>query len=130
MQGNRTEKPLGGLISDLFHGQIELIRQEIELAKLEMGIKAGRTFKCLLLVAAGGGLLLSVFILLLGGIVVALSVLFSPVLALLAVSLSVGGAGALIMGIGVYMISREDFIAGDSIEAVEQQVELVAEETA
>ena len=130
MQGNRTERPLGGLISDLFHGELELIRQEIELAKLEMGAKAGRTFKCLLLVAVGGGLLLSVFILLLEGMVIALSVLFSPVLALLAVSFSVGCAGALILGIGIYMISKEEFIPGDSIEAVEQQIELVAEETA
>ena len=129
MQGDSTDRALDQLISDLFQNQVRLIRQQIELSKLETGVNAVKTFKGLLLVAAGGGLLLSVFIMLLEGIVVALSIRFPPVIAILAASLLVGCAGLLVLGSGIYMISKSDFTPGRAVEGAEQSLELAGEET-
>lgn len=124
MQGKETERPFGGLIYDLFQSEILLIRQEVELAKMEMDIKAGRAFKCFLFVAAGGGLVLSAFILLLQVIVFAVSRFFSPVTSRIAISAFVGGVGLLIMGVGIYKVSKQNITPGRSIEIMEPRVEL------
>lgn len=130
MRGNRTEKPLVGLIADLFHGEIEVIRQEIELAKVELGLKAGRALKYLTLAAVGGGLLLAALIVLLQGAVATLSEFFPPARSAAIVPVFVGCVGLVIMGIGIYKVLKEDFTPGRATEVIEQGADLAGEETA
>lgn len=130
MQGKRAEKPVGELISDLYHREVKLIRQEIEFAKVEMSINARRAVKYFMLFVAGGAIFLAALVVLLHGLVVALFPVFPPVSSALVVSFCAGGVGLLIMGIGIYKLSKEEFAPRRAMEAIEQSVETVREETA
>ncbi len=143
MQGNRIEKPVSELISDLYHREVALIRQEIELAKVEMSINARRAAKYSMLFVLGIGVFLAALVVLLHGIVIALIPFFPPVSSAVIVSFCAGGAGLLLMAIGIYKLSREEFTprgigdpegGGQSGSGTpplnEQPAELVREETA
>ncbi|MGC8490820.1 MAG: phage holin family protein [Syntrophobacteraceae bacterium] len=97
MQGDRTEKPVSELISDLYQREVALIRQEIELAKVEMSINARRAAKYTMFFVLGIGVFLAALVVLLHGIVIALIPFFAPVSSAVIVSFGAGGAGLLLM---------------------------------
>jgi hypothetical protein len=129
MQG-KNDQTLGGLVSELSHDLLNLVRQEICFAQVEMSMKAGKAVRYALLIAAGGAFAFTALLLLLTGITTSLTAFFSPLAAAAIVSMIVGGFGFLLMGIGFYRFRREDFTPRRTIGLIREEKEWVEDRVA
>ncbi len=128
MEGSKTDKPLGDMVFELFRRQLQLVRQEIELAKAEMSMTAAKAFKYFIIAVAGGGMAFASLAVLLQGIAVALSEYLPPLISSIIVSVFAGNLGLIIAGVGIYKLSKGDFTPHRTREVIEEQVLRIGEE--
>ncbi len=126
----KSEGPLGGLISQLVYHLIYLIRREIECAKVELNMKAAKTLRYLILIGIGGGLSLAALLVLLSGIVNALTEYFPYLISSIIVSVFFGNIGFLLAGFGIYKLSREDPASRKTAEIAAEGVIVTGKEAA
>jgi hypothetical protein len=98
---NRTERPVGGLLSDLARQFTLLLRQEMALARAEIVGKIGQVGSASGLVAAGGLIAFAGFICLLAAATLGLGKVVEMWLAALIV-----GAVVVVLGAAVALIGR------------------------
>jgi hypothetical protein len=113
------DRSIGELIGDLTRETTQLVRQEINLAKTEMTVKAAKVGKDIGLIAAGGvlaftGVLALVAFLILGLVRLGLG----PWLAALIVGLVLAGIGAALAMSGLKKLREVDPVPHQTVEAL------------
>ena len=96
----RANRSLAGLFADLARDLTGLVRTELELAKAELGEKAGQAAGGVAFIAAGGFVAFAGLLVLLACAVLALSLVVQPWLAALIVGVVVIGIGVALMLMG------------------------------
>lgn len=124
MMIDKTDKSLGTLFSDLSRDMVDLVRQEIALARAEMSSKVADIQTALISVAVGAGVLLAgMFILLLAvvrGIEVLLPPDVGPWLAPLIVGLIVAGAGFALLKGGSAKLTADKLVPHRTIDSLKR----------
>jgi hypothetical protein len=98
---HRTDRPVGGLLSDLARQFTLLLRQEMALARAEIVGKVGQLGSASALVAAGGLIAFAGLLYLLAAATLGLGTVVEMWLAALIV-----GAVVVVLGVGVALIGR------------------------
>ena len=103
MASHNEERSVGELFSQLAGDSASLIRQEVRLAKIELGQKAAQAGKQLGLVAVGGGVAYAGVLAIVAGLIVLLGQYLPMWLAAFIVGIVIAGGG--------YYIVREQLAA-------------------
>jgi hypothetical protein len=124
MMIDKTDKSLGTLFSDLTRDMVDLVRQEIALARAEMTSKMAGIQAALISVAIGAAILLAgLFILLLAvvrGLEMVLPPDVAPWLSPLIVGLVIVGAGFVLLKGGTAKLSVDKLVPHKTIESLKQ----------
>lgn len=117
--GTQDERSLGELLAELSQETSTLVREEMRLAKLELGDKASRMGKDVGMIAAGGVVAYGGFLTLLGAVVFMLAEAgFSYWAAALLVGVIAAGVGGFLAWKGMDALKRLDLTPRQSIDAL------------
>jgi len=123
------ERSLGDLFTDLAQDTSTLVRQEIQLAKSELGESVSRVGKDAGLLVAGGVSLLAGFLALIATLILVLEALgLSPWLAALIVSVVVIGAGMVLVARARTALKNADLMPRQTIETLKEDQEWIKEQ--
>ena len=126
----RDERSLGELFGDLARELTTLLRQEVVLARTELGQTATRVGRDLGLLAVGGAVAYAGFLALIAALIIGLGQLgVEWWLAALIVGLVVAGAGALVVRRGLTALRREELVPQRTLETLREDAQLVKEQT-
>ena len=128
MQG-RDERSLGELFSELAQETSTLVRQEVQLAKTEMGQKATRVGKDVGFLAAGGAVAYAGLLAILAGIIVLLGQVIHMWLSALLVGLVVAGVGYFLVRKGLDALKQEDLAPRQTIETLKEDGQWAKDQT-
>jgi len=103
MVERKEERSLGELFSQLANDTTTLVRQEVRLAKVELGQKATQAGKQIGLIALGGAVTYAGFLAILAALIALLAEYMSVWLSALIVGVVVAGIG--------YFLSRREIVA-------------------
>jgi hypothetical protein len=113
------ERSIGELIGDLTRETTQLVRQEINLAKTELTVKATKVGKDIGLIAAGGVLAFTGALALVAFLILALIRLgLSPWLSALLVGVVLAGVGAALAMSGLKKLRDVDPVPHQAVEAL------------
>ena len=128
MQGRKEERSLGELFSELANETTTLVRQEVQLAKIELGQKAAHAGKQVGLVALGGAVAYAGLL----AVLAALILLLGQFIPMWASALLVG---LVVMGIGYYLsqqhidaLKHADMTPRATLETLRQDKEWAREQ--
>lgn len=122
---NKDHLSIGELLSDLNRQMSTLIRQEMELARMELSPKISGTVKDTIFMAVGGVLLLSGFLFLLATIIIILTIWLSLWLSALIVSLSAIILGTIFALIGKSRIQKRDIKPSQTINSLKENTQWI-----
>lgn len=122
---NKDHLSIGELLSDLNRQMLTLIRQEMELARMELSPKISGTVKDTIFMAVGGVLLLSGFLFLLATIIIILTIWLSLWLSALIVSLSAIILGTIFALIGKSRIQKRDIKPSQTINSLKENTQWI-----
>lgn len=126
MREQQDQRSLGELFGDLARDTGTLVRQEVELAKVEMTQKATRIGKDIGFLAAGGAVAYAGFLAILAAIAVGLGQLGVPWwLAALLVGVVVAGIGGFLVRSGLAALQRETLVPERTVTSLKEDVEWV-----
>ncbi len=129
MQQRNEDRSLGELFGDLARETGTLVRQEVELAKTEMGQKAARVGREIGFLAAGGLVAYAGFLVLLFALIAGLVAAGMPAwLAALIVGIVVAGGGYLLVQRGLSAVRRTSLAPTQTIETLKDDVEWAKEQ--
>ncbi len=123
MVTTRDEPSLGQLFSDLSRGMSTLVRQEVDLAKVEMSQKVGQVGKEVAYLAAGGFIGYAGFLAILAAVIVLLSAAFPLWASALIVGLVVAGTGLLLVWIGLHSLQKQELAPRQTMESIREDTE-------
>jgi hypothetical protein len=123
MQQNRDARSLGDLFSELTSELRTLVRQELELAKVEMSRKASRVGKDVAFLALGGAVAYAGFLVLLSMLVIALAYAIPLWLSALLVGALTAGIGYFLIEKGRTRLKQEDIKPEQTIETLKEDKE-------
>jgi hypothetical protein len=126
---SRNDRSLGELFSELAQETSTLVRQEVNLAKVEMSDKASRAGRHVGILAAGGAVAYAGFLAILAGVIVLLNDVMPLWLAALLVGLVVAVVGYLLVKRGLDALKREDFAPRETIETLKEDQEWAKDQT-
>lgn len=131
MQGRdgRDGRSLGELFSELAQETSTLVRQEVDLAKTEMGQKASRVGKDVGFLAAGGAVAYAGLLAILAGVIVVLDTFLPLWLAALLVGLVVAAVGYFLVKKGLDALKREDVAPRQTIETLKEDGQWIKDQT-
>lgn len=122
---NKDHLSIGELLSDLNRQMLTLIRQEMELARMELSPKISGTVKDTIFMAVGGVLLLSGFLFLLATIIIILTIWLSLWLSALIVSLSAIILGTIFALIGKSRMQKRDIKPSQTINSLKENTQWI-----
>lgn len=129
---DKSDKSLGALFSDLTRDVVDLVRQEIELARVEMSDKLADAQKALVAVAIGGAVALAGALVLLLAVVKGVEALLppevAPWLAPLIVGLVVLAIGYVLLKGGTQKLNADTLMPRRTMESLRRDKMLVQEE--
>ena len=129
MHETRDDRSLGELFADLARESGTLIRQEVELAKVELSQKASRAGKDIGFLAAGGAVMYAGFLGVLAAIIIVLASAGLPWwLAALLVGVVVLGVGYWLVRKGLDELKRQDLTPRQTLESLKEDASLVKEQ--
>lgn len=117
------QRTLGQLLSTLAHDSSTLIRQEIELAKVEMSEKAAFAGKNAAMIAAGGMVLYTGVLAILAAVIIGLGHLIGYGWSALIVGVIVAGAGAFLVSSSIKKLRSEPLAPTETKETVSETVQ-------
>jgi len=129
MQQRNEEKSLGELFASLARDTSTLVRQEVQLAKTEMGQKASRVGKDVGFLAAGGAVAYAGLLAILAGVIVLLGQVIPMWLSALLVGLVVAGVGYFLIRKGLDALKREDLAPRQTIETLKEDQQWAKDQT-
>lgn len=131
MQGRdgRDDRSLGELFSELAQETSTLVRQEVDLAKTEMGQKASRVGKDVGFLAAGGAVAYAGLLAILAGVIVVIDTFLPLWLAALLVGLVVAAIGYFLIKKGLDALKKEDVAPRQTIETLKEDGQWIKDQT-
>ena len=128
--GATDQRSLGELFADLARESSTLIRQEVELAKVELSTKAARTGRDVGFLAVGGAVIYAGFLAILAAVVIVLAANGVPWwLSALLVGLVVLGVGYYLVQQGLSRLRERDMAPHQTIDSLKEDARLVKGET-
>ncbi|HEY8607855.1 MAG TPA: phage holin family protein [Noviherbaspirillum sp.] len=131
MMIDKSDKSLGELFSDLTRDVVDLVRQEIELARVEMSGKVADAQKAVAAVAIGGAVLLAGALVLLLAVVKGVEMLLppevAPWLAPLIVGLVVVAIGFVMVKGGAQKLSADKLMPHRTMDSLKRDKMLAQE---
>jgi uncharacterized membrane protein YqjE len=128
--GDRPQsRSLGTLLSDLTNQLTTLVRQEIELAKVEMSQKLTALGKDAMMIGAGAAMLYAGFLGLLAAAAVILSLWMPAWLAVLIVAVVVLGVGAAVFVSGKNRLKKRDIKPTQTIISLKENKRWIQQKT-
>jgi uncharacterized membrane protein YqjE len=129
MQQTGDDRSLGELFADLARESSTLIRQEVELAKVELSQKASRAGKDVGFLAIGGAVLYAGFLAVLAAIIIALAAAGLPWwLSALLVGVVVLGVGYWLVRKGLDELKRQDLTPRQTLESLKEDTRVLKEQ--
>lgn len=116
----KEERSLGDLFADLSRETQTLLRQEMELAKTELGRKAAQVGKATASMAIGGAIAYAGFLAIVAAIIVGLAELMPLWLSALIVGLVVAGIGYFFIQKGRNDLKPEELVPRQTIESLKE----------
>jgi hypothetical protein len=130
MAQNSPDRSLGDLFSDLSRDITTLVRQEINLARAELGQTTSKVGRDIGFLAVGGLVIYAGFLGILAAIVIILGTIGLPWwLSALIVGLIVAGVGYLLVRRGLDALKKENFAPQKTVETLKEDVEWAKEQT-
>ena len=130
MQQSRDDnRSLGELFSELAQETSTLVRQEVNLAKVEMSHKASRAGKQVGVLAAGGAFAYAGLLAILAGVITLLDNVMSLWLSALLVGIVVAVVGYLLVRRALDALKREDFAPRETMETLKEDQRWAKEQT-
>ena len=129
MAAPQQERSLGELFSELANETTRLVKDEVQLAKIELGQKASEVGKRVGLIAVGGAVAYAGLLAVVAALVLLIARFMPAWLAALVV-------GIVILGVGYYLIQQQlnalknaDLTPRATVETLKQDKEWVREQT-
>ena len=119
MQG-RDDRSLGELFSELAQETTTLVRQEVNLAKVEMSQKASHAGKQVGVLAAGGAVAYAGLLAMLAGVIALLNTFMPLWASALLVGIVVAVVGYLLVRRALDALKREDFAPRQTMETIKE----------
>jgi hypothetical protein len=130
MAQNSPDRSLGDLFSDLSRDITTLVRQEINLARTELGQTASKVGRDIGFLAVGGLVIYAGFLGILAAIVIILGTVGLPWwLSALIVGLIVAVVGYLLVRRGLDALKKENLAPQKTVETIKEDVEWAKEQT-
>jgi len=123
-----SERSIGALFSELAREMTTLVRQEILLAKVELGQKAGQAGRQIGLIAVGGAVLYAGMLAVVAAIILLLGDYISPWLAAFLVGLAVMAIGYALVKHQLNALKRLDPTPRATVETLKQDKEWAKEQ--
>ncbi len=120
MNESRSEKPLGELFSDLASDMSNLVRQEVELAKVEVGQKAKHVGRNIGYLVVGGAIAYAALLAVIAAIILLLDRVMPSWGASLLVGVVVAGIGWLLIGKAVSALQQTDVTPRETVETLKE----------
>jgi uncharacterized membrane protein len=126
-----SDNSLADLLTGLTTDLSTLLRQEVELAKVETIEKVSHASKSIIMMAAGGSVLYAGFLVFLGALVGGISALFSISLWLsaLIVAVLVLAIGAILLQSGRSTLQQVNVVPEKTVETIKENVDMIKEKT-
>jgi uncharacterized membrane protein YqjE len=128
MQG-RDDRSLGELFAELAQETSTLVRQEVNLAKVEMSEKASRAGRHIGILAAGGALAYAGLLAILAAVIVLLNNIMPLWVSALLVGLVVAVVGYLLVRRALDALKREDFAPRQTMETLKEDQQWAKDQT-
>lgn len=125
----KDNRSLGELFSELAQETSTLVRQEVDLAKTEIGQKASRVGKDVGFLAAGGAVAYAGLLAILAAVVVGLDTFLPLWLAALLVGLVVVAVGYFLVKKGLDALKKEDVAPQQTIETLKEDGQWIKDQT-
>jgi xanthine/uracil permease len=130
MQEPKEDRSLGELFAELANETSTLVRQEMELAKVELTQKATKVGKDIGQIAVGGAIAYAGLLALLAALIIGLNALGLPLwAAALVVGLVVIAVGYLLIQRGRNALANENMAPRETIESLKEDAEWVKQQT-
>jgi len=130
MTQSNPERSLGDLFSDLSREITKLVRQEITLARTELGQTASKVGRDIGFLAIGGLVIYAGLLVILAAIVIILATIGLPWwLSALIVGIIVAGIGYFLLRRGLDALKKENFAPQKTMETIKEDVEWAKEQT-
>jgi hypothetical protein len=126
---SRDDRSLGELFSELAQETSTLVRQEVNLAKTEMGDKASRAGRHVGVLAAGGALAYAGLLAILAGVIALLNDVMPLLVAALLVGIVVAIVGYIMVRRGLDALKRDDFAPRETIETLKEDQQWAKDQT-
>lgn len=122
-RNNKEDRSLGELLTELSQEMRNLIRQELELAKLEMSRKATRLGKDMVYLVLGGAIAYAGFLALVATLIIALAYVLPLWLSALLVGAITAGIGYFLIEKGRSKLKREELKPEQTIATLKEDKE-------
>jgi len=129
MQTGRDDRSLGELFAELAQETSTLVRQEVELARVELGQKASRIGRDIASLVLGGAVAYAGFLAIMAAVIVALADAgLDWWLAALLVGLVVAGVGAALLARGRAALQNASLAPSRTVETLKEDQEWAKEQ--
>jgi len=129
MVERNPEPTLGELFADLSRETTTLVRQEVELAKVELSAKASRVGKDVAFIGAGAAVAYAGFLAILAALIIVLANVLPWWIAALIVGIVVAGVGGFLVNKGIAELQRQNMAPQATIETVKDTAQWAKEQT-
>lgn len=126
--GNSTEPSIGSLFTDLTDDMGRLVRQEIELARIETMQKINQTLRSIILMVAGGLVAYAGFITLLIAVAILLGQIMPYWLSTLLVGVVGLIVGAILIGSGRSTLTNMTVVPENTVESIKEDARWAKEQ--
>lgn len=126
--GNSTEPSIGSLFTDLTDDMGRLVRQEIELARIETMQKINQTLRSVVLMVAGGLVAYAGFITLLIAVAILLGQIMPYWLSTLLVGVIGLIVGAILIGSGRSSLTNLTVVPENTVESIKEDARWAKEQ--
>ncbi|MEW6117103.1 MAG: phage holin family protein [Nitrospirota bacterium] len=123
----KEEYSLGELLSELSQEVQRLLRQEMELAKIEMSLKTSQLMKDIAFLAIGGAVAYAGFLALVSAVILGLGTGMAWWLAALIFGIAVAGAGYFLIKRGMNDLKQRDFIPRQTVSTLKEDTQWAKE---
>ena len=126
MTDTRTQPPIGELFGELSRETATLIRQQMEMARIELSARISRLGKGLSRVVLGGAIATGGLLAIVAGIVLAVAAAGVPAwIAALSVGALLAGLGYVLAQQAISALSREDLTPQATLQTLKENAEWI-----
>ena len=129
MQHSTSEPSLGQLFAELSQQMTTLVRQEVALARTELGQKVAHVGRDIGFLALGGAVAYAGFLAIVAALILLLAALVPGWLAALIVGVVVGAIGYVLVRKGLAALKREDLAPRQTIDTLKEDIAWAKDQT-